>query len=341
MAKAIGRYVSELIPPVFGLINTGSTCYFNSLVQALVSCPSFIVTVINNRDILSETSIGQRLFALCESISTKSSGIESHAAMLQATLAACAEKRDVNPSFGHGQESASEAFYYLMECLVKQDMRPDTSGERTPIDSIFTYGTRNYVLCGQCKKVAIETRDRGIIFSLFYFDYLKETPTNADFFVKALKTQASLEKAGDFKCPHCGEKGTSLHVAQLTMLSDIAIFSFNIYRSRQKHFTPSFFTIEGTADNMLYYIKVAQILHFGSLGGGHYICHCIRSNGVYQISDQSISRIHGLEDSENVYLVIYHYLGSVSKTAERSEIAKLFTDCNQPVPPELMPEVHA
>lgn len=41
--------MSDLVIPPLGFINTASICYFNSLIQSLLSCPSFLSFICKER----------------------------------------------------------------------------------------------------------------------------------------------------------------------------------------------------------------------------------------------------------------------------------------------------
>jgi len=155
---------------------------------------------------------------------------------------------------------------------------------------------------------------------------LKNPPTTEEAFVRLFSAYGSHEKVGDYKCPTCGKNSESIHVSVLTTLPEIVVFAFNVYGARTVHFTPSEFSIAGFNKSMLHYKKVAQVIQYGSLGGGHYICNCIRSNGVFSISDTSMRTIEGLTDDENTYLTFYHFTGTTQIDGEMPKVGSLQID---------------
>src|SRR6266702_2422158 len=107
---------AKLAPEAFGLRNTGVICYFNSIMQAVISCTSFTRAVLAHAKFLAQTRTGASVVAFVRAYTEGSpprarhppaSGIEGATAALLECLQADLRERRPKTSFGAGMQSAS------------------------------------------------------------------------------------------------------------------------------------------------------------------------------------------------------------------------------------------
>jgi ubiquitin C-terminal hydrolase len=185
-------------------------------------------------------------------------------------------------NFGNGQESASEAFTLLLNHINNSEL-----------NSLFTSRYRYIVKCNKCNYITPEVSDHSFIINIFNSNALAEN--------NILNQIGFLE---DYKCDNCKQNGC-FKQSKLTMLSEILIFSFNVYYEKKIHYFPNTLIFPGKNGIKLTYKLISQIEHSGSLSGGHYWSRVLRKDGVYLCNDNSYSK-SSFSPTEGTYLVCYH-----------------------------------
>ena len=257
------------LPKASGLHNTGSICYFNSLLQVLVSCTSLRYW--------KPTIIDQLVAMFQKCVSVSEFNVFDSSELLAAL-------RIKVPQFGHGQESASEALSLLLNSINNDEL-----------SNMFIHRFKYVTKCINCLHVTEQIRDHSMFFEMFH-----TTEVNVPNMINH-KTILS-----DYKCDKCANIG-AIRISKLTMLPEIIICLFNVYYEKRVHSFPQTLAFPGTHNNELIYTVVGQIEHFGSLSGGHYISRALRNDGVYLFNDLSFTKSK-FEPTVNTYIVVYHLL---------------------------------
>jgi ubiquitin C-terminal hydrolase len=253
----------------FGLRNTGNLCYFNSLLQALVSCTSFN-NLISNCVTISGHALFQSYAALCngsENVRDTALFNQLHAARLS---------NQHNLKIGH-QEDAHEGLSLLLDSL--EVVHP--CGHN--LSRLFYVRHRCEIICTICKthhKVRTEAQEPTEL----VIDLSEENPLTR----KRLDTRKNIESyikcfiqtPQDYKCDKCHAKNTAqsqpvIQQYTLTRLSEIIVILFKKYeRKTDRYFPPQMQFM--SSNGVLTYNIVAQIEHFGTKEGGHYVCRGLR-----------------------------------------------------------------
>lgn len=257
------------LPTASGLHNTGSICYFNSLLQVLVSCTSLRYwkpTKNNKLTTVFQKCINSIMFDPFDS------------SELLSTL------RKHVPEFGYGQESASEALSLLINSI-----------NDTNLTNMFIHRFKYTIKCINCLHITEQIKDHSIFFEIFH---VNDINVNDMLIHKTIIT--------DYKCDKCNNVG-AIRISKLTMLPEIIICLFNVYYEKKLHSFPQILIFPGSNNNNMVYTVVGQVEHFGSLSGGHYISRALRSDGVYLFNDLSVNKSK-IEPTNNTYIVIYHLL---------------------------------
>lgn len=124
------------LPKPSGLYNTGSICYFNSLLQVLLSCTSLYDWKNKKQSDLGNEF--RRLFV----------------SDLDPNLSSKILKKI--PKFGNGQESASEALTLLLNNINDPEL-----------NNMFTHRFRYHTICLNCNYKTEELSDTSILLELF------------------------------------------------------------------------------------------------------------------------------------------------------------------------------
>ena len=298
------RYSADFVPNPFGLMNTGSICYFNSLMQAIVGCPALNSAVLDAAR--TKTAMAYRDFVRSRTVAP-----EHSPPVLQVLLG------DVSPArrakFGNGQECASEAFMYFSEAIGDE------------FSDLFSYAYSCDVFCPACDGVVSNSRDSSTQLDLFFLGNAFVEPDAADgrptaacasdqpradseFIQQIMRHRQVLD---DYECPVCRGKGEKIRTYNLVRLPDILVCIFDIYgfkhpRPVVPRYFPRRFEVPARDGGQLGYRLVGQVEHFGSMGGGHYVARGLRRDGrVYNFNDSAVSPGE-FAATPNTYMVVYH-----------------------------------
>lgn len=261
----------NLLPEPYGFNNTGSICYFNSLLQVLLSCTSLHKITYNDSNSLE---------AVFNSVVRNSKNLKP--------LSSYFLLNELQSSkFGHGQESASEALTLLLDNINNKEL-----------SNLFMHRFRYTNKCNECNYTTEELRDHSYLFEMFHTDE-----------VTIHKMSVQRSTLHDFPCSKCG-KCNMTRLSLLTMLPEIICCLFNVYYIKKKHNFPQTLEFPGSSGKTLKYILVGQIEHSGSLEGGHYWSRALRNDGVYLFNDNHYEPSK-LEPTSNTYMIIYNFLKEV------------------------------
>jgi ubiquitin C-terminal hydrolase len=265
------------LPIPFGLDNPGSICYFNALLQALLTCTSFI-DALHNIENKSQLILDLIQIKECKTIQIKDSKtILNH---LQRKFR----------HFGHGQESASEGLVLLLEYIDDEN-----------VYRLFNHSYEERITCVNCTHILSTTRENSVHFLLFNLNKLNQIGLSK-YIVEFYNTIFDYQGVCT-KCKHT--KFTLCH--RLKYIPEIVICILNRYDTREDVTLPSRFDIIDAEGFPMNYKKIAEVDHFGGLTGGHYICRALRSDGkVYNFNDSHISEDR-LKTRLETYMTFYHH----------------------------------
>lgn len=231
-------------PPI-PLINYGSVCWFNSLIQSILSFKMVIDITGNIKE-----------FNELHRYNTVKYIIDKY----------------IPDKIKYGQQSSSEGFVYLIENILPKEQNQI----KNPIEALFVSRFKSSILCENCKKQIDITQYNSYI-PLFDIEDIKKS------FVDAVRYHR--EKI-DYECENCKKRTHITKLDQIRCCPLILVISFNRYFDRQFIDYPIEFMIE----NIKYELK-AQIIHRGSLHGGHYYAEVRRGENHYICNDSSIIKI--------------------------------------------------
>lgn len=267
-------YDKKYALPAFGLQNVGNSCYFNSLIQSLLSCP-ILQQVLSNRS-------SKKIVHAYNNIADQKI---NHAGELLNIL--IEETKNSGNTLHYGwQEDAHEGLMLLLDKIGSD------------IEIFFNVRYDTNLICDSCKHQTKIEEDKGAKCEIFV-DYYDDSKPLAQY----LRCNFSMPE--DYKCDKCHTTNTTLRRNTLRRISTIVVLTLKKYHRKKIIDFPMSFTING-GRTILKYKIVAQIEHSGGMGGGHYYARCLREDGIYVCNDSSVMKIDKFEPTPNTYMVFYH-----------------------------------
>lgn len=315
----------------FGFVNLGATCYFNSLLQCLLSCTSFVETIIKNRHRQKYkehplTSAMIQLFTdafklkfpnvyksddIKQRVSTE---LARYSIPIWNAMKRHAESRKDKMIFGNGQEDSNEGLMIILDML-------DSFKE---INKLFTHRYKTTIYCDNCNTCLVDKEDTYNVFEVQpsltneqhdkfkAIDQKFNTSMNINDFLKTQNTYVE-----NFKCTKCGDKSEKFRNTVLVMVPEILPILIKRYRTITNQMGqtaiykdnscvqfPTELQFQGL-DKVYKYKLVAQSEHSGDVGGGHYWAICERADGICRLDDGSVSSGQ-LGATSSSYMIFYH-----------------------------------
>lgn len=272
-------YNSEHTPVAQGMRNIGSTCYFNSMLQCILSCPSIYARSKESPDVFAK--IIKTLFDhAIAGQSTDRDCMQVYNAMLATAL-----KNKENLS--HGQQDAHEGLMMLAELFM----------QIPPIYKLFLHRYQVTVTCNDCGEQVSETKDANIAIAVQL-----ESVTE-----RSISYEESVLE--DYKCPKCSSMAAKTRVARLKLAPTILVLVFKKYDQKKDVDFPLKLSINNNHNATYNYEIVAQSEHSGTSMGGHYWTVARRADGWAQLNDMYVSAAQP-QHTANTYMVFYHYMST-------------------------------
>ncbi len=312
-------YDERYVPAGFGFRNLGSTCYFNAMIQALVSCSAFNKLIIENRDVAEyknnkviEYYTQMMALSLQNADNQQLPGASPH---IWGEIFKYIKSRSDGHAFGTGQQDAAEGFHMFMEAIE----------EFQPLQDLFKHRYETVVYCPDCKQDVSNTLCEYIIFDVqpnLKIEQLEKFQELDPSFGQTLDLKEFLQQQNthvdkDYRCPKCKVKSEKFMKIKLRMLPEILVVLSKKYvqdekgRARKLNTVTQFpktLEFNGAADGKRFKIKydaVAQIEHSGSLKSGHYWAVCKRKGKWQNLNDSSV-RDGEFMPTKNTYITFYH-----------------------------------
>ena len=247
--------------PAIGFHNSGAICYFNSLIQCLLSSPFFLrFTFVNENETKNENN---------EAKNEKNENNEKNET-----------KNKEKPFTAFFMNILSDQWNMLFTTSLLQQLRnfqPNQSSSEYFILMIDSLGWEKLFEC----QYKLTTRCNECGFTKEKIDVSYNVLVNQ--FDDFVQTASSLENV---LCDGCKKKTTLTEQRKISAVSDMIVISLNKYF--MKNIIP--YPIQFTLGAFTFRLK-GSIEHFGILGGGHYICRVERQDGYYIIDDSRIVSI--------------------------------------------------
>lgn len=292
---------------VFGLVNNGSMCWFNSLIQVMLSLPNFIIMV--RRCAADGSPIMAALDKFLAAAEAAPGPWMNAMSILTELMRAC-------PGFGGQQEDAAEGLVLMLDKL-----HPDVS-------RLFEATYRIDIYCDTCRATVGDPRQDSMTVIPMERNFIT-VGTTGDPLAQYLS--GHMTRMDDWKCPKCCNVASStrpvMRIARLVKCPEILAVSFNKYDGKWSGSGagPGMYgqDIElqcGTAAERtgpVSYSLTGIIRHFGGRDSGHYNAVCRRPLGVWIFDDMAVAPgVFQAGDAD--YMLIYSRMAAAEKIENRA-----------------------
>lgn len=277
-----------VISKPFKFKNIRSICYFNSLLQCLLTFPQLLSLIKHE----VHTDLGQEFKLLLLQIihinkCQKGSDcqidimIQDSSSRIQKYLVKSFNKhrklsiRSNRLNYYSRQEDSQEAFIHLIDALLLDPGFKD-------LHNFFEIVEKTEVICQDCNYCPIENIQTNYHLCIYDFNNWKNVT----------------EKLEDYKCDKCSGKNciserTIIQAGSILPIYIVPSYIKSVVGGSTRNSTCLYPQYIQLLDNT--YKLVAQIQHMGNRNGGHYIACCIRGNNCYAIDDTRIKRLPSTE----------------------------------------------
>jgi len=315
--------MSELIVPLFGFMNNGNICYFNSLLQNILNCKYIMHYLVNEQLPKNELQefFKNKFIQFTKIYNEEENEKNNKKQFIHETSKFSYEllkillkkynKFDINQ-----QQSSSEFFLYLIEELG--------------IEHFFKIRHVINIHCGNCRNISTK------IDECYHFEMFCEEEQNIEGssrnFVDIDNFMYSVNVINDYKCDKCKSVSKSLYEKKAENISRYFVILLNKYFNKVKIEYPNKFQItiknnfsisnkeenehKNIIDNYIpvdcTWENIGQIEHSGHLNSGHYISLCKRMKNIFLFDDMKVEMLTSLKENicnikptKNTYMIFY------------------------------------
>lgn len=317
--KPLEAFDAAALPLPRGINNAGNTCYLNSTLQMLASCPSVMKAILDNEDYLRQTETGTALHWFARAY-TDGAGQEDASRRLATALIADLGRRQPQIQFVAGmQQCVSEVIPHIFSMATPP--APDerqTPGWNNPVAKKMYCHHRSTVICRRCGYRLQKYLHTLLWWSTTYHETEEEL-------VKSFQMQGGAREG--YKCDKCGVAEVDV-VEQLQWAPEVILIFFRKYLEKRNCAFPEEFSLRGTGGESRVYRLVATVSHSGTpatlgpnsqQGSGHYTAEGLRrpaggassstQSAVYTFSDISAREIDRFSHNNNIVMLAYHFAG--------------------------------
>jgi ubiquitin C-terminal hydrolase len=296
-------YNLAYVPNAQGISNAGNSCYFNSLIQCLLSCPSIYQVLKTTK---YDNRFAQVLLSLYENALASKDIFEIVKTLWSMIINISNSKNNKYPMRLYQQGDSHEGLLMFM-----------TAFETIPeVHRLFVHRYLNIIFCDNCKKNVVEKREDNLVFEVqanLKNMQIEKFKSIDEYYNVEMNLEDFLRKqngyVADFICPECKNKCEKFRSTTLVMIPEILPVVIKKYEEKVvTNFPAKLVFLAKGGTKKYHYDLVAQSEHSGSMSGGHYWAIVKRADGWFVTDDSSV-RMSNYGPTTNSYLIFYHFVG--------------------------------
>lgn len=345
----------DFLPRPFGFANSGSDCWMNSVLQMFLSCTSLTQVMLDNPGEFKSNAFSKQYLELVnlahswppeagldgeirEGGHSGAGGPNGAAAALTADQRAAAQIKvaalrnalalipgalrkkfagKASEAMHFGQNCANEAFTLFLSMLAS-----------ARAEEQFRLKLEKQIVCPECRHLS--AMERYSLTFLNLYDPPKLDPTTpAESAVKwSEHVRAHISHLTGYKCDKCDRTVSAYYLTELRMARSVIVIIFNKFvdapENKRYYWFPLEFVLPAGKTAEHKYRLVAQVEHYGTRSGGHYVAKALRGGlgnattgpfgasgattapcGWYEFNDSSFTPTTP-GATKNTFMIAYH-----------------------------------
>lgn len=278
--KEVPEYVfynQEFIEQIQGFNNTGAICWFNSLLQLMLSISPICESLLNTKRNLHNNPFALSFCDLIElhrrpladQEANHNNQIAHQSARILTLFIAQLKQRQL-PPLTNGQECVDEGYLLFLDALNCPEVY-------NVCRNVYEYTIR----C-TCGMITSQHRDESYRMQVHM---LIPSRTKEEF---ATWLHHHISEVDSFKCTHCGVTQSLPRVEILKVIREVIVCIFNKFQVKTKAFFPPVLEFPSMGKT-LHYKLCGQIDHSGTQHSGHYWAKVQRGQLSYTANDATVS----------------------------------------------------
>lgn len=303
-----------------GFNNIGATCWFNAIVQTLLSSAVFNRKLMDDRRYLEQNKLARLWIQLVEYLQSDNTILLARVpqythSLLSAFTEVLKADKNVFGVNGTGNQCADEGLVLFISAFKHE-----------PLTDLFYNVHKLVIKCPNCEKIVSRTHDKQIQ-HLIITDQILPPKNDKEYeeayatFMRKLKNRVS--EMDEYLCEMCNVRSKKIQrVETLFGVRELILIYFHQFYTKETHWFPQAFfisaaNIENTVDadgnparketrtGRFEYRVVGQTQHSGNQMGGHYWAQGLRSDGKFhKLNDNSVSA-GSSEPHSSTFIVLY------------------------------------
>lgn len=310
-------FKSNLLLYPFGFYNNSVLCYFNSLIQTLLSCTSITEYLLNQEEKIEKNNFLKIYLQIIKKYINNDNSYSNYLVdntniLLFNEFIKLIKNKNIN--FGYNQEDSGELLLLLLEMI-----------NDTYINHLFLHKYKCDIYCKNCKNIVNIESDSSILFKIGieeidnnYLQYTKDKElNNLNKYIR--NNYSDLE---NYICNKCKNLNNNIKINRLLYVPTIIVINLNKYTNKFNYQYPlELQFLNNSLNNIYKYKLISTINHSGNNNFGHYVTKAIRKNhefknyndneyDIYLLNDTSYQKNNFKSDIDS-YILFYHYIETI------------------------------